>query len=92
MIILFSQTNSSLLFCLDHFSCSYTVKHSIIIEVLLAQTSCDSRTGSCLLAPADIQLFILLLLGGSKHDSTASKRKSHFIKSLTDIVMENILL
>jgi len=84
MIILFSQTNSSLLFCLDHFSCSYTIKQSIIIKVLLAQTSCDSRTGARLLCPADVQLFILLLLGRSKHDRTASNRKSHFTKSLID--------
>jgi hypothetical protein len=91
--IQFSQGNSSRLFTSSPFqSLSLQVKQSIIIKSYQALTFCESDNGSCLLSIGFVHFFISLCLGGSKHDRTASNRKSCFMKHLTHTDKENIFL
>jgi hypothetical protein len=84
IITQFSQGNSSRPFISLPFQ-------SLIMQSYPALTFCESDNGSCLLSIGFLHFFILLCLGGSKHDRTASNRKSCFMKHLTHKDKENIM-
>jgi hypothetical protein len=66
------------------------MKQSIFTKSYHALTLCESNTGSARLSLGFVQLFISFCLGGSKHDITASIKKSCFKEYLTHMDKENI--